>query len=257
MQLFSFNVNGIRSAQSKGLLQWLSSTLPDIVCFQEIKASEEQFNKSAFEQLGYNCIIYPSLRKGYSGLAVLSKTKPIKNELGIGNEFFDAEARLMKLYFDDFVLINTYFPSGTNQQRQEIKMHWLDVVYNHINEFKKENKNLIIVGDLNICRLWIDIHNPQGHLKDSGFLPEEREWFENFIQLGFEDTFRMFNNKEEQYTWWSYRAGARLRNKGWRIDYILSSKEFAKNIKNATILNDIVFSDHCPIGVDIINLKKY
>lgn len=251
MQIFSFNVNGIRSAQSKGLLHWLSSTLPDIICFQEIKASEEQFNKPVFEQLGYNCVVYPSLRKGYSGLAVLSKPLPNKIELGMGDEFFDSEARLMKLYFDDFVFINTYFPSGTSQQRQEIKMKWLDLFYNHINEFTQSNKNILIAGDFNICRLWIDIHNPQGHIHDSGFLPEERQWFEKFIEVGFEDTFRMFNNQTEQYSWWSYRAGARQRNKGWRIDYILSSKEFAKYIKNALIHIDVVFSDHCPVSIEL------
>ncbi len=251
MNIISYNVNGIRAALKKGFADWLLNENPDVICIQETKAQPEQIDDELFQKQGYYSYWFSAQKKGYSGVGILSKTKPDKVVKGIGVEKFDNEGRFIRLDFGDTSVISTYFPSGSNQERQAVKMEWLDVFTNYIKELRKERQKLIISGDYNICRLWIDIHNPEKQQNTSGFLPEEREWFKNFINLGFVDTFREFDNNKGKYSWWSYRAASRQRNKGWRIDYNLVTKNLKDKLINASILNDVVHSDHCPVKLEI------
>ncbi len=247
MNIISYNLNGIRSALGKGFAEWLSSENPDIACIQETKAQPEQIDNSVFESLGYNCYWFSAKKKGYSGVGLLSKQKPDKIVYGVNNELFDDEGRFLRADYGDISVISTYFPSGSNDERQQIKMLYLEFFRKYIKKLQNVRKKLVINGDFNICRLWIDIHNPNQQQNTSGFLPEEREWFQNFIDDGFTDAFRHINNEPHKYSWWSYRAGARPRNKGWRIDYSIISNNLTDKIKNADILKDVVHSDHCPV----------
>jgi len=176
---------------------------------------------------------------------------PDKVVEGIGDEKFDSEGRFIRADYGDLSVISVYFPSGSNELRQEIKIEWLDVFVEKISELRKTREKLVINGDFNICRLWIDIHNPKKQLKTSGFLPEERNWFQKFIDLGYVDSFRIFDESADNYSWWSYRAGARPRNKGWRIDYNIITENLKNNLTNAGILKDVIHSDHCPVFVEL------
>ncbi len=252
MKIITYNLNGIRSALRKGFDKWLADTQPDIVAIQELKAKEEQINSKIFHDLGYHTYWFPAKKPGYSGVGLLTKPAPDNVVYGIGDEFFDNEGRLIRADYGDITLINTYFPSGSSSdERQRIKMQWLNIFRSFINDLKKERSKLIISGDFNICRLWIDIHNPEGHVNVSGFLPEEREWFARLIEDGFIDAFREFNDQPEQYTWWSFRQRSRERNKGWRIDYHLITPELRPQLKNVRILKDVAHSDHCPVLMEI------
>ena len=252
MKIISYNVNGIRSAIRKGFLDWLKEYNPDIVAIQELKAKPEQIPEEKFHQLGYHTYWFPAEKAGYSGVGIISKPKPDKVFYGIGDEFFDKEGRLIRADYGKITLINSYFPSGSSgDERQKVKMQWLEIFRQYVNELKKERPYLIISGDFNICRLWIDIHNPEGHLNVSGFLPEEREWFAKLIDDGFIDSFRIFNKQPEQYSWWSFRQRSRERNKGWRIDYHLITPELKPFVKNAEILKDVKHSDHAPVMIEI------
>ncbi len=250
-KIISYNVNGIRSALSKGFAEWLKEENPDIVCIQEIKAQPEQIDSSVFKNLGYYSYWFSAKKNGYSGVGILTKIEPDNIVLGINNKKYDDEGRLLRIDYGDISIISVYHPSGSmGDVRQAFKMQWLADFSDYMNELKKTRKNLIISGDYNICRLWIDIHNPEKQLNSSGFLPEEREWFQSFIDSGFCDTFReLYPAKKEQYSWWSYRAVARNKNKGWRIDYHITNKEFSYKIIDANILPNVKHSDHCPIGL--------
>jgi exodeoxyribonuclease-3 len=251
-KLISYNVNGIRAALKKGFAEWLKEENPDIVCIQETKAQVSQIDSALFEYLGYNCYWLSAVKKGYSGVGILSKQKPDNIVEGMDIEKYDNEGRFLRADYGNISVISVYHPSGSSGElRQKFKIQWLKDFREYINNLKTNRKNLIISGDYNICRLWIDIHNPEKQQKTSGFLPEEREWFQNFIDDGFTDTFRQFNDKEEHhYSWWSYRAGARARNKGWRIDYNIVNKEFEQNVSNAYILPEVKHSDHCPVVIE-------
>lgn len=247
LKILTYNVNGIRAAINKGLIDFLKRENPDVVCFQEIKALKEQIDESLFNDLGYNCYWYSAQKKGYSGVAILSKQKPLNIEQGCGNELFDAEGRVLRADFKDFSIISAYFPSGTTGDvRQEVKYNFLDYFYAHVDLLKTEKPNLIICGDYNICHEPIDIHNPAGNKNSSGFLPEERAWMSAFFKNGFIDTFRFKHpGLNDQYTWWSFRANARDNNKGWRIDYIAASENLSSNLIEAAILPNDMQSDHC------------
>jgi len=253
MKIVSYNVNGIRSAMKKGFVDWLKQYNPDIVAIQELKAKEDQIDKQQFEKLGYKTYWYPAEKPGYSGVGLLTKPQPDRVIFGIGDEFFDKEGRLIRADYGDWTLLNVYIPSGSSgDERQAVKMRFLELFREFINELRKERPKLVISGDFNICRLWIDIHNPEGHVNVSGFLPEEREWFAKLIEEdGLIDTFREFNQEPEQYSWWSFRARARERNKGWRIDYHLITPELKPKLKNAEILKDVRHSDHSPVMVEL------
>ncbi len=253
MKIVSYNVNGIRSALNKGLLDWIKTESADIYCFQELKANLEDIDTAAFESLGYHGYWYPAQKKGYSGVGIISKVKPNDVQYGCGLEQADFEGRVLQLSFDHFHLINTYFPSGSSgDERQGYKMGFLDDYLSYMHsKFEIPHSNLIVAGDYNICHKEIDIHDPKGNKNSSGFLPEERAWMDKLFEAGMVDSFRHVNKDPHQYTWWSYRANARNNNKGWRIDYINVSDSMKDKIRNAVIYPDAKHSDHCPVLLEL------
>jgi exodeoxyribonuclease-3 len=250
MKIFSYNVNGLRSAINKGFMDWLRQEKPDIICLQETKLQEDQVDKMSFEFHGYYQIWHSAHKKGYSGVAILSLRKPDFYSLGIGNPEFDLEGRLIRIDIGDLTIINSYFPSGTTGDvRQAVKMKFLEAIYSYISNLKTLRPNLILTGDFNIAHKAIDINHPERHQKSSGFLPEEREWIDKLLNLGFVDTFRVFNQLPEQYSWWSYRAGSRGKNLGWRLDYHMVTQSLKYRLVDAGINQNIIHSDHCPVYV--------
>jgi exodeoxyribonuclease-3 len=253
LRIASYNLNGIRSAISKGLIEWINQTNFDIYLFQEIKADYNSIPYLLFDELGYHHHWFPAQKKGYSGVGVLSK-KPITNLIkGFGVSDFDAEGRVIHFDIDDITIVNTYFPSGSSgEERQKMKMDFLRDYTVFAKTILSKNKNVIISGDYNICHHAIDIHDPVGNKNSSGFLPEEREWMSQFVDMGFIDTFRHFYpDQKHQYSWWSYRAGARGNNKGWRIDYNMASIALKERLVSAAILPNVVHSDHCPVLMEV------
>jgi exodeoxyribonuclease-3 len=251
MKIISYNVNGIRAAINKGFIDWLQSANPDVICLQEIKALEEQLDLSVFENVGYkHNYWFSAQKKGYSGVAILSKTEPDHVEYGTGIPTMDFEGRNIRADFGDLSVMSMYLPSGTNMERLEFKFNYMDEIKEYLTSLRQSKPNLVVCGDYNICHEEIDIHNPK--MKNvSGFLPEEREWLGRFINSGFIDSFRHLNKDVQQYSWWSYRANARANNKGWRLDYVMVAEPLQENIKRAIILTEAVHSDHCPILVEI------
>jgi len=250
--ILSYNVNGIRAALKKGWAEWAKAANADVICLQETKANPDQVDVSVFEELGYHHYWYSAEKKGYSGVAIMTKEKPQHIEYGCGIENYDREGRIIRADFEDFSVISAYFPSGSSgDERQAFKMEFLADIQEYINELKKEIPNLIISGDYNICHEGIDIHNPVSNKNTSGFLPEERAWLTDFLATGFVDTFRELNKEPHHYSWWSYRAASRARNKGWRIDYHMISESLLPRLKRATILPEAKHSDHCPILIEI------
>ena len=254
LKIISYNVNGIRAAMKKGLVDFLTTADPDIVCFQEIKANASDIDESAFRALGYHCYWVSAEKKGYSGVGILTKVKPLNIEIGFGDSFFDKEGRTIIAYYEHFTLINTYFPSGTSgDERQQLKMQFLDQYFNFIKEFRSKNPNLIVLGDYNIAHTEIDIHSPKTNQKTSGFLPEERAWMTKWFESGMIDSFRHLHpDTLHAYTWWTQRfPSVRLENKGWRIDYVSISEELKSKLSTAFILPDEKHSDHCPLGIEL------
>lgn len=250
--IISYNVNGIRAAISKGLLDWLRIVNPDIVCFQELKAQTEQIPVLDFEALGYQTFWFPAQKKGYSGVALLTKTQPDNVAFGMNIPKYDFEGRMIRADYGDISVISVYHPSGSSgDERQAFKMIWLEDFLTYVNELKKTRPNLIICGDYNICHKPIDIHDPIRNATSSGFLPEEREWLSRFIDSGFVDSFRHFNQEPHNYTWWSFRANARSKNLGWRIDYEMVSKPIEPLMRRALILPQAKHSDHCPVTLEM------
>ena len=236
----------------KGFVQWLAEQKADIVCLQEIKARPEQVDVKAFEDLGYHLYWMPAQKPGYSGVAIFSRPKPFHVEWGCGIDKYDYEGRVLRADFENLSVMSVYMPSGSSgDERQSFKMQWLLDFQRYIAQLRLEHPNLIISGDYNICHKEIDIHDPVRNKDSSGFLPEERAWFDDFVNSGFVDTFRHFNKDPHCYSWWSYRAGARKNNKGWRIDYHLASLSLRDRLKTATILPDAVHSDHCPVVIEV------
>ena len=250
-KIISYNINGIRAALKKGLDIWIDSSEADIVCLQEIKAKPEQFDTKVFNHIGYNCFINSAEKPGYSGVAILSKIKPDHIEMGCGIEKIDFEGRVIRADFANYSVMSVYFPSGSNPLRQSFKMEFLDLFFKYIVDLRKKIPNLIISGDYNICHKAIDIHNPIANKNSSGFLPEEREWISSFISNGFIDSFRHLNHQPDNYSWWSYRANARAKNLGWRIDYNMISETLLPKLKRSAILSKAMHSDHCPVFVEI------
>lgn len=256
MKIISYNVNGVRAAISKGFISWLGQAAPDVICLQEIKATPEQIPLLDFELAGYPYHYwFPAQKKGYSGVAILSKVKPDNVVFGTGIEHMDFEGRNIRCDFGDISVMSLYLPSGTNTLRIPHKYMYMDDFHEYIAALKKERPNLIICGDFNICHQAIDIHDPVRNARVSGFLPQERAWLGGFLDDGFIDSFRHLNKEPENYTWWSNFGNARSNNKGWRLDYALVSKPLESRINRAVILSDAKHSDHCPILVEIDEQK--
>lgn len=253
IRIVTYNVNGIRAAIKKGWLDWVAQENPDIICLQETKAEASNIDETPLREMGYELYWNPAQKKGYSGTAIFTKIKPVQVFYGCGIETYDCEGRVIRADFGDYSVMSTYFPSGTSGDvRQDVKMSFLADFQKYIDELKKTVPNLIILGDVNICHKAIDIHNPIGNKKSSGFLPEERAWFDGFIGSGFVDSFRKFNEEPHHYTWWSSRfPSVREQNKGWRIDYALATESIASRLSKCVILPEAKHSDHCPVLVEL------
>ena len=252
MKIISYNVNGIRSAIAKGLLDWLGQERPDVLCLQESKAQPEQIDVMSLSQLGYHSYIHSAEKKGYSGVCLFSQREPDKVVVGMGNSLYDREGRVLRADFGDLTVVCVYVPSGTTGDvRQDFKMAFLEDFLIWTERLRQERKNVVICGDYNICHKPIDINHPERQIGVSGFLPEEREWMDRWQESGLIDSFREFDPSPEKYSWWSYRAGARQHNAGWRIDYHWVSEPLKDRLTAARILNEAVHSDHCPVMVEI------
>ena len=252
MNIISWNVNGIRAAVKKGFLEWVDRVSPDVLCLQEAKAYPDQVPPHVAKLDGYHATWNPAQRKGYSGVVTFTKKKPKSVHLGMGIERFDVEGRYIRLEFPKFDLLNIYFPNGTSgEERLQYKLDFYDAFLDHCEALRAEGKELVICGDVNTAHKAIDLKNPKPNEKNSGFLPIEREWMDKFVDQGYIDTFRQFNQEPDQYSWWTYRANARERNIGWRIDYFFVTEGLIKRVKNAFITPEVMGSDHCPVGLDI------
>lgn len=252
MKLVTLNVNGVRSALNKGLVDFIKGSELDILCLQEIKLFETELVEHIFTDLGFHCYWFPAQKKGYSGVAIISKQPAIDVVYGINHKLFDFEGRTILAHFKDLSVLCAYFPSGTTGGvRQTVKFDFLETIQHYIDGLKTPSGNLVLCGDVNICHQEIDIHNPKANAKTSGFLPEERAWVGSFLDSGFIDCFRHKVTDPHHYTWWSLRMGARARNLGWRIDYIFVNKSASDKILNAQIHPSVILSDHCPVSVDL------
>ena len=230
MKIITYNVNGLRAAVGKGLPEWLAQEQPDVLCLQETKLQPDQYPAEAFEALGYKAWLFSAQKKGYSGVAILSRREPDHVEYGMGIEKYDNEGRFIRADFGDLSVISVYHPSGTSgDERQAFKMEWLEDFQNYVVELQKSRPKLILCGDYNIC------HEPMTRFLDAGYI----------------DTFRLLNPDKQEYTWWSYRFSARAKNKGWRIDYCMVSEPMKAQVEKAYILNEAVHSDHCPAVIEV------
>ena len=253
IRIVSYNVNGIRSAMTKGLIEWLKTDPADIICIQETKAHKDNVAHALFTELGFHDYWFSARKKGYSGVAVFTRIKPDAVHYGTGHEVSDDEGRVIQLDFGDLRLINAYFPSGSSgDERQTYKYRWLEEFYTYLETLRKTHPRLVLCGDYNIAHNEIDIHDPKGNKDNSGFLRDERDWMDKFMSNGWTDSFRHLNPDPHHYTWWSQRfPTVRLQNKGWRIDYISVTDPLKGNLLKAAIYPDVKQSDHCPIYVEL------
>ena len=253
LRIVSYNVNGIRAAMNKGLVEWLKTDPADIICVQETKAHRDNVAYREFTELGFYDYWFPAQKKGYSGVAVFTKVKPYNVVYGTGHAVSDGEGRVLQLDLGDLRLINAYFPSGTSgEERQGYKYQWLGEMYDYLEELKKDYPRLVLCGDYNIAHKDIDIHDPKGNKNNSGFLPEEKAWMDKFMASGWVDTFRHFCPDPHRYTWWSQRfPSVRLQNKGWRLDYINVTAPLQQRLVSADIFPTVNQSDHCPVFLEL------
>jgi exodeoxyribonuclease-3 len=252
MKIYSWNVNGIRAVQKKGFIEWVMKEQPDILCLQETKAEVEQLDDELLNIPGYYSCFNSAERKGYSGVAIYSRTEPLKTDNGFGVERFDNEGRVIVSEYPGFTLLNIYFPNGQKDDvRLAYKMDFYDATLDFCESLRKQGKKLVICGDYNTAHREIDLKNPKPNAKRSGFLPIEREWIDRFIAAGYVDTFRSLYPETVKYSWWSYRFSARKNNAGWRIDYHFVSKDLFSKVRDAMILNEVQGSDHCPVVLEL------
>jgi len=255
LKIVSYNVNGLRSALSKGLLDWVAATQPDVLCLQEIKAGTTALDVSGLTALGYHAYLHPAQKPGYSGVATFSRTPPKAVVTGCGEPLYDDEGRVLRLDFEGVSVLNTYMPSGTSgAARQAFKVAWLHYFRAYVARLRQDATvpPLVIVGDYNCCQTPIDLHNPKANQNSPGYTPEERQWFRDFLADGFVDSFRHQHPEAVgHYSWWSYRAGSRQRNVGWRLDHVLLDHTLLPRLHAAGLWPDAVHSDHCPAWVEL------
>jgi exodeoxyribonuclease-3 len=252
MRVLSWNVNGIRAAERKGFLAWLEQEKPDIVCVQETKANTEQLSDQLLRPSGYVTRWASAERKGYSGVSVFSRKPPLSFQEGLGINRFDSEGRTLILDYGDFILFNLYVPNGgENNVRVPFKLEFCEEFLTVAERYHNDGRKLLICGDFNTAHKEIDLARPKENENNTGFLPEERAWLDRFVEKGYVDTFRAFNDEQGHYTWWDYKTFARRRNVGWRLDYFFATENMMSNIATAFILPEIMGSDHCPVGVDL------
>ncbi|WP_321373801.1 exodeoxyribonuclease III [uncultured Draconibacterium sp.] len=253
MKLISWNVNGIRAVAKKNFFEDFKQLDADILCLQETKAQDDQVAETLTPINDYHIYSNSAVKKGYSGTAILSKTEPISVSRDIGIEIHDTEGRVLCLEYDKFYLVNVYVPnSGSDLKRLDYRQDWDLAFFNYLKKLK-ETKPVIVCGDFNVAHRPIDLARPKpNYNKSAGYMQEEIDGMDRFTQGGLIDTFRHFYPETtDKYSWWSYRAGARGKNVGWRIDYFLVSENFIPKVKNAFILNEVMGSDHCPVGIEI------
>jgi exodeoxyribonuclease-3 len=252
LTILSWNVNGIRAVYKKGFIDWLTDASPDILCLQETKSAEDQLPFDLKMIDGYHSFFSSADKKGYSGVALYTQSKPASIATGFGIPRFDSEGRVLIADYDSFLLFNIYFPNGKmSPERLQYKLDFYDAFLDYVNDVVNRGRNVIICGDVNTAHKEIDLARPRENEKVSGFLPVERAWIDKFIENGYVDTFRQFDDSPGRYTWWDLKSGARERNVGWRIDYFFVNAGFIGNVKRAYILPEVPGSDHCPIGITI------
>ncbi|MEI7999604.1 MAG: exodeoxyribonuclease III [Candidatus Omnitrophota bacterium] len=252
MKLLSFNVNGIRAIEKKGFFDWVAKESPDILGLQETKAHPDQLTDTILKPLGYKSFWSSAEKKGYSGVAIYTKSEPLSVVEGLGIKEFDSEGRTLIADYGEFVFFNIYYPNGgAGNKRVPFKMEFYDTFLKKAESFRKKGRSLIICGDVNTAHTEIDLARPKENVKNTGFLPEERAWVTKFIEHGYVDTFRHFVKEGGHYSWWDYFTGARARDVGWRIDYFFVTQDLLSRLKKAFILKDVMGSDHCPVGIEL------
>jgi exodeoxyribonuclease-3 len=248
VRMLCWNVNGIRAAWKKGFPDWFSSEAPEILCLQETKANPEQLDYEILRFEDYESHWASAEKKGYSGVVIYTRKKPVSVKVGLGNPYFDSEGRVVEMEFEDFILFNVYFPNGgRGPERVKYKLDFYEELFNRAEFVRQTKKNIIVCGDYNTAHKEIDLARPKENQNTSGFLPEERAWIDRIVDMGYVDTFREFNQEPEWYTYWDQITRARLRNVGWRIDYFFASKEARPQVTKADIHMNVEGSDHCPI----------
>ena len=252
MRLISWNVNGIRAVHKKGFLEWFESEQPDVLCIQETKAHESQLPTALKQVEGYSAWFTTPERKGYSGVGLYTRREPRSVSFGLGVERFDSEGRTIVADFDDFVFLGIYFPNGKrSDDRLRYKMDFYDAFLGYVDNLRQQGRSVVVCGDVNTAHKEIDLARPKENEKISGFLPEERAWMDTFLEHGYVDTFRQFNQESGNYSYWDQMSKARERNVGWRIDYFFTDADFASNLTSGFILPDVMGSDHCPVGIEL------
>lgn len=252
MRIYSWNVNGIRAVKKKGFLKWMQNEEPDILGLQEIRIQDHQLKDDLRNLDNYYSYFNFGQKKGYSGVALYSKIEPLNVWSGIGIKRFDYEGRVIGAEFEDFYLLNIYFPNGrSSKKRLNYKLDFYDAILEYSENLRKKGKEVVICGDYNTAHHRIDLHDPDSNKKTSGFMPIEREWLDKLEKKGYLDTYRYFNPEKECYSWWSYRTKARSRNAGWRIDYHFISAGLESKLVNADILTEVMGSDHCPVTITL------
>jgi exodeoxyribonuclease-3 len=252
MKLISWNVNGVRAVVKKGFLDWLDQADPDIVCLQETKAHIDQLTAEILTDHGYYTYWHSGERRGYSGVATFCKTEPLYVQEGLGIERYDVEGRVLITEHENFLLYNIYFPNGQkDDERLQYKLDFYDDLLPIINEQAESGNNVVVTGDWNTAHHPIDLARPKENVKTSGFMPVEREKLDIYVENGWVDTFRLFHQGGERYSWWTYRIGARERNVGWRIDYFFVNEGFVENIVDGDIHDEVMGSDHCPVSLEL------
>ena len=252
IRALSWNVNGLRAVEKKGFLDWFAQESPDILCLQETKSAENQLSMELRQVPGYHAYFVSGERKGYSGVSLYTKQEPVSVKTGLGIERFDNEGRIIIADYEAFVLFDIYFPNGqSSTERLEYKMDFYDAFLEYADGLKGAGRHILICGDVNTAHKEIDLARPKANQHTSGFLPQERAWMDKLVSHGYVDTFRMFNQKPGQYSFWDMMTRARDRNVGWRIDYFFADQKLTERVESAFILSDVMGSDHCPVGVEI------